>query len=263
MNQTDYQQFTAALRQNLAANGRVIGLVALGSMAQQDYQPDAWSDHDFFVITQPGAQERMRTALDWLPDAAHIIYHFRETAHGVKVLYASGHLLEFAVFDPSELDNIPVNRYRVLLDTTDELTPLLAQRQAATTHSAARTLANVDQAMGQFLTTLLVGYGRYQRGERLSGHEFIKLYAVINLLKLLTHIVPSVNKSILDNLNPFRRFELAYPQLAAEINAIVQRQTPRAAADLLTLAQRELAPHMDSFPTAAVAVLLGIFEREM
>jgi hypothetical protein len=26
----------------------VLGLVAVGSMAARDYEPDEWSDHDFF-----------------------------------------------------------------------------------------------------------------------------------------------------------------------------------------------------------------------
>ena len=59
----DYRLYTAALTQSLADDPRVLGLIALGSMAEQDYLPDQWSDHDFFVVTIPGQQEAFRTDL--------------------------------------------------------------------------------------------------------------------------------------------------------------------------------------------------------
>ncbi|MCI0417100.1 hypothetical protein L0222_30385 [bacterium] len=45
------------MKQQLTAEESVLGLVALGSMAAQDYVPDQWSDHDFFVIVRSGHQE--------------------------------------------------------------------------------------------------------------------------------------------------------------------------------------------------------------
>ena len=93
-----YQGFTRTLVRNLSLDARVEGLVALGSMAAQDVPPDRWSDHDFFVIVRSGHQVEFRQDLTWLPAADEILYHYQETRHGVKVLYRSGHLLEFAVF---------------------------------------------------------------------------------------------------------------------------------------------------------------------
>ncbi|MCP4416424.1 MAG: hypothetical protein GY805_07370, partial [Chloroflexi bacterium] len=69
MNLNEFEQYNEQLRQKLADDPRVLGLVALGSMAQQDFQPDEWSDHDFFVITIQGVQEDMRQDLSWLPQA--------------------------------------------------------------------------------------------------------------------------------------------------------------------------------------------------
>ena len=94
MQRDAYDRLTERLREGLAADARVLGLVALGSMSGEPPAPDEWSDHDFFVITRPGEQERMRTDLSWLPDAGQIALSYRETAHGVKVLYRSAHLLE-------------------------------------------------------------------------------------------------------------------------------------------------------------------------
>lgn len=241
MTPNEYQTFTTTLTATLAANGRILGLVALGSMAQQDYQPDRWSDHDFFVVTQPGAQPALRADLGWLPDAARIALAFQETAHGMKVIYDSGHLLEFAVFDPDELQLARVNRYRVLLDKAD-VTARMAAVAAATAESAPPHDADPAYDLGQFLTALLVGCGRFRRGERLSAHEFVKGYAVNHLLKLTAAHVPSANQAILDNLNPTRRFELAYPEIAAALHAALLQDTETAARTLLALAQHHLAP---------------------
>ena len=67
-----YRAFTQALTERLRADPRAIGLVAVGSMADRDYGPDEWSDHDFFVITPPGGQEELRSDLSWLPSADRI-----------------------------------------------------------------------------------------------------------------------------------------------------------------------------------------------
>lgn len=103
MNVEAYQAFTEALVRNLSADPRVEGLIAVGSMAARDVLPDRWSDHDFFLVVEPGHLEWFRTAVEWLPDPGEILFSYRETVHGVKVLYRDGHLLEFAVFDEDEL----------------------------------------------------------------------------------------------------------------------------------------------------------------
>src|SRR5262249_45257236 len=94
-----FAAFTAALVARLEADPDVIALVMVGSASGLPPAPDEFSDHDFFVITRTGAQERFRCECAWLPDAESIALSFRDTAHGLKVLYASGHIAEFAVFD--------------------------------------------------------------------------------------------------------------------------------------------------------------------
>src|SRR5712692_1801052 len=103
MQPEEYRRFSERLREGLAGDDRVLGLVALGSMSGEPPGPDQWSDHDFFVISRPGEQERLRTDLSWLPDAEEIVFTYRDTPHGVKVFYRSAHLLEFAVFDLDEM----------------------------------------------------------------------------------------------------------------------------------------------------------------
>ena len=132
-----YDAFTAALREALARRPDVLGLVALGSMAGRDYQPDEFSDHDFFVVVEPASAEPMRQDLSWLPRADAVLLSFRETAHGLKVIYDDGHLLELAVFTPQELALARVNRYRVLLDRADVTTRMEAVAQDTAQAGAA------------------------------------------------------------------------------------------------------------------------------
>lgn len=73
MDVADYRAFTQALAGGLKADARVVGLVAVGSMAERDYAPDEWSDHDFFVLTRPGEQEAFRSDLSWLPRAGVLL----------------------------------------------------------------------------------------------------------------------------------------------------------------------------------------------
>jgi hypothetical protein len=228
-------------------------------MARREYEPDRWSDHDFFVITVPGEQEAFRADLSWLPLSERIVFSYRETPHGVKALYEDGHLVEFAVFDPEELRVARVNRYRVLLDRADVLRRL-ADLAAAT---AATGEARADDAwlLGQFLTALLVGTARHARGERLSGRLLVASHAVRPLLILLARHVPSGRRDLSDDLDPFRRFELAYPELGGELGAVLARETRAAARGLLEIASRELARRIPGFPSRAAEVVARRIEE--
>ena len=118
-----HRAFTARLVASLGADPEVLGVVTLGSTSGLPPGPDAFSDHDFFAVVRAGAQERFRTDLSWMPDPGEIALSFRETAHGLKVLYRSGHLAELAVFDLEELSLARVNRCAVPLDRGHEPLP--------------------------------------------------------------------------------------------------------------------------------------------
>lgn len=249
-----YAAFTETLHERLVADPRVLGLVALGSMACRDYEPDRWSDHDFFVIAKPGNQEALRTDLSWLPRSDRLVFSYRETPHGVKALYDDGHLVEFAVFDPEELRLARVNRYRILLDRAD-LERRLVELAASTAAGGESARAKDEWLLGQFLTGVLVGAGRFARGERLSGRSLIDSQAVRHLLSLLSRHVSSARRGLLDDLDPLRRFELAYPDLGRDLGDILGRPTPAAARGLLELARRELGPKLPGFPFRAADVV--------
>jgi hypothetical protein len=248
-----YDRLTERLREGLSADARVLGLVALGSMSGDPPAPDEWSDHDFFVITRPGEQERMRTDLSWLPDAGQIALSYRETAHGVKVLYRSAHLLEFAVFDLEELSLARVNRYRTLLDRSGIEDRMRALRER-TSREVVERRPEDRWLSGQFLTALLVGAGRYRRGERVGGRAQLQS-ATVHLAQLLARARPLESPGVLDSLDPLRRFEQACPELGRELDDALGHPPPEAALRLLRIARRELAQRLPEFPDEAAGVL--------
>ena len=161
---TESTSYFGAITKNLMAfvdqlgKGGFVGLVALGSMSGEGPAPDAFSDHDFFVITAPGEQEGFRTGLAWLPRGESAVLVHRETGHGLKVVLPDGHLLEFAVFDLAELRVARANRYRVLLDRGG-----VAEGMAEVASKPVD--AHEDRWLsGQLLGNLLVGGGRAARG---------------------------------------------------------------------------------------------------
>jgi predicted nucleotidyltransferase len=252
METAEYQRFSEELRRRLETDERVVGLVALGSMARRDYAPDAFSDHDFFVITRPGEQEHFRKESRWVPEAGRLVLWMRETAHGVKALFESGHLLEFAAFSPDELHLARVNRYRVLLDRGGVEETLAAVAR----HTAQQGAPDDGWLLGQFVTQLLIGAGRYARGERLSGHSRVKEDALRHLVRLLTRHVHSEQAALLDDLDAVRRFERVFPTLGQELNAALAQETPQAALRMLDMAERELKERLGgSFPSSAFAAV--------
>jgi hypothetical protein len=252
MTPDQHRSFTEAVRARVARDPDVLGLVGLGSTSGWPPGPDAFSDHDLFLVTSPGAQERYRRDLDWLPGSAGpVVLTFRETAHGVKVLLESGHLVEFAVFSPDELALARINRYAVLLDKTD-LAARLERVRAATVEAGA--VHRPDQAwqVGQFLTTLVAGAGRAGRGEHLSGHQLVRVAALGHLVALLRASLPPSRTDELDDLDPFRRLERALPGEAITIEEALRRPVVGAARALLALLLQRRPGLVDAAARGAV-----------
>jgi hypothetical protein len=258
MNTAQYQRFTDHLLQTLSAYPQVCGLVTVGSMAAVDYMPDEWSDHDFFLIVEPGGQEFFRTDFRWLPDPDDIVFSYRETAHGVKVFYRSAHLVEFAVFDRQELSLARINRYRVLLDRggIEALMSGIRQETIAATHVSDRMWL-----FGQFLSNLLVGVGRHRRGELMSAFVFVKYNAARHLALLCHQCLESPTKNLLDNLDPFRRLERAFPEESRILSELLRLDTPQSAVALLGFAQERLAHKIPGYPAAAVEAVGAFLNR--
>ena len=243
MDRASYDDFAARLTASLEARPGVLGLVAAGSFASG---PDEWSDHDFLVVAEPAVTESLRTDPTWLPDHERLVLHFRETPHGMKAVYDDAHLVEFAVFAPAEIALARLNRTRVVFDR-DEVTARVADAVAGTPDLEAAEAESDDHLHGQLLTALLVGVQRHRRGEHLSGIDFVHRFALRHFLVLLARHVEAERPEARDNLNPFRRVELAYPEVGAELGRIFATgDLEETARGLLELAARVLAGAFDT-----------------
>lgn len=257
MSPEEYARFTEGLLARVSALPQAIGLVALGSTSGEPPLADAFSDHDFFLVTLPGAQEPLRQDLSWLAPVESLALRTRETRHGLGVLLPDGHLLEFAVFDLEELWLARVNRFRVLLDRGGVLDRLRAVR-AETLRRAAAERPGEEWLVGQFLVQLVTGALRHARGERLAGHARVQGAAVHRLLELLGPRAPE--PAALDDLDPVRRFEQAWPQMATRIERALALDPPAAAVALLGIAQDGLGERIP--PAAAQAVLQALHRAQ-
>jgi len=220
------------MRANLDAHPDAVGLVFLGSAADTS-RADEWSDHDFFVISKDGQAEGMRQDLKWLPNFDQIALAVRETAHGLKVIYEDGLVLEFAVFEDSELEIAAANAFAVALDKCN-----LQQRMTAIAAKSVGRAPEFKQEFELFLCQLLIGVGRARRGEQLIAGQHLRSWAINNLLGLVRlHLAPAAEtESKQDNLNRYRRFEQQYPALGERIELAQQKPLEACARDLLHIA---------------------------
>lgn len=258
MDRAAYDDFSSSLVESLTADPRVIGLVALGSMAAVDRQPDEWSDHDFWLVTRDGDAAAVRSDVSWLPRYDEIAVWFAETAHGRSAIYGDGHLAEYAVFDDGELEIAGANVYRVLIDRCDLEHRMRSMVQRTTGVAAAADPTGEDR-FGAFLTQITIGVTRFARGERLSANDMIRGRAARTLVGLLGSFLDTDRADSLDNLDPTRRFEQAHPGLAEEIDAALHGPLLRCAAVLVRVAARELVaiPSADAAAISAVRATLA------
>ncbi|CAN5547756.1 hypothetical protein BH10CHL1_BH10CHL1_12250 [soil metagenome] len=235
MDCAQFHHFTQTLEQTLQADARVLALVAIGSLAQPT-RIDQWSDHDFWVITTTAAQADFLADLSWLPDPAAIVLTLRPAQSYYTVLYTSGHMAEFAVFGPQDLDRGRLTHYRMLFDKA-KITPQIAALATAVQQDQQRSY-DASSTFAHFLITLCTGSAHAMRGEGLSAHTYIFQYALDALLKLIVHSIPPEQTDLADPFNPRRRFEQLYPTLSTTLALWLNLPPAVAAGHMLDLAER-------------------------
>lgn len=206
----------ADIARSLERSGHALALIGLGSVGAEIDRLDAYSDLDFFAAVAPGYKQVYLSDLAWLSSICPIAYHFFNTADGCKLLFADGIFCEFAVFEPRELSRATFAKGRVIWKAAgfDEA---LATPSTPIEPTAPRS---VEWLIGEALTNLYVGLGRYRRGEKLSAQRFIQHYAVDRVIELAALIEPAQG----GGRDPFaaeRRFEQRYPQTARELSQFV------------------------------------------
>ncbi|MBA3872617.1 MAG: hypothetical protein H0X30_26065 [Anaerolineae bacterium] len=201
---------------SLQASENALALLGLGSVGTETARLDAYSDLDFFAIVQTGFKARYIDNLDWLSNVQPIAYAFRNTVDGYKMLFDDGIFCEFAVFEPQEMANIPFSAGRIVWKMTDFDESICNPRE--TPPASPQTAAF---HLGEALTNLYVGMGRYRRGEKLSAARFIQSYAVDHVVQLAAQI-ESAQPALVDQYNLERRFEQRFPNMAAYLPIFVQ-----------------------------------------
>lgn len=207
-----------AIGGSLAETGHALALIGLGSVGLELDRIDAYSDLDFFAIVADGHKGRFIDDLGWLSRVCPVDYAFQNTADGYKLLFADGIFCEFAVFELGELARIPFAAGRIVWRR-----PEVPETIAVPSADAVRPPApqSAEWHLGEALTNLYVGLGRYRRGEKLTAQRFIQHYAVDRVIALASALEPPQAGHI-DPFSPERRIETRMPRLAAVLPDMVQ-----------------------------------------
>lgn len=222
-----------AIGQSLAATAHARALIGLGSVGQEQHRLDQFSDLDFFVVVDDGFKQMFLADLHWLAARSPLVYAFRNTADGYKALAADGIFYEFAIFEQAELRAVSVAGGRVVWHAP-HVDPSVVTLPATAIESPPPT---VEWLIGEALTNLYVGLGRFGRGEKLSAMRFVQGYAVDRVLQLAECLEPAQAA----NRDPFaleRRVEHRVPSLAPQLPLFLQgyersRESARAILDFL------------------------------
>lgn len=214
---------------SLSKRDETLGLLGLGSVGVELHRLDEYSDLDFFLIVKKGSKSLYLDSLFWLEEVYPLNYSFRNTVDGYKILFADGIYGEFAVFEEDEMSDISYNEGRWIFKKSDCTVPSVQQKPFPQTQSKS-----IDFAINELLTNLLVGMMRYRRGERLAAQRMVEVYALNQLLSILSAIYIE-EPVVADSFNVERRIELRYPAFSKKLPLLVQglENVPASAAHCL------------------------------
>jgi lincosamide nucleotidyltransferase B/F len=236
-----------AIGHSLEKSGHALALIGLGSVGMDTERLDSYSDLDFFVIVEGGFKPRYIENLDWLTALCPIVFHFRNTPDGHKVLYQDGIFCEFAVFEQPELQTIPFGEGRIIWKQPQINETICKPILSGSPHPSS----DAQWLIGEALTNLYVGLGRFRRGEKLSAAQFVQNHAVDRILELAKQIEreEDIPRDVFANE---RRFEQRFPKIAQELPLFVQgyERSIESALALLGFLER----HFDINPAIAAAI---------
>lgn len=204
--------------QSLANSGHALALIGLGSVGVELARMDEYSDLDFYAIVETGWKQHYLQNLDWLSNIHPIAYYFQNTPDGHKLLFEDGVFCETAVFEPQELDQIHYAEGRIVWKKDEVDDSIRIPRKPAPQWDRPTT----EWLVGEAVTCLYVGMGRYRRGEKLSAQRFIQNYAVDRILELSPRLEAEAGDVFRDSFSPERRYEKRFPTLAEYLPRFVQ-----------------------------------------
>lgn len=228
---------------SLAASGRALALIALGSAGTQRARLDAFSDLDFFAIVEAGSKQAFLDDLGWLAALCPVAYRYRNTPDGHKLLFEDGVFCEFAVFEMDELSRIPFAPGRIVWKRAD----VSDARLLPEPHWLTPPERSVEWLLGEALTNLYAGLSRHARGETLAAMRAIQVCAVDRVLELGA-LLEAETGADRDVFAFERRYEQRYPAAARSLPGFMQGygcnvESARAILDFLD-ARFELNPAM-------------------
>ena len=245
----DFTEFLDHLAETARQRDDVVGLVAFGSTADRS-RADQWSDHDFAWITVPGAEDRYRFDLSWLPSAATLALSVVEHHGGIKAVYDDGHRIEFGIADTAAFSTWAGGPAEVVVgdDGVQDATARVIAR---------RPEGDVDpgREISLMLTQVHSGVGRARRGEILSASGLVRIEAVNHLARAIAARLEDT-PGRLDPLDPRRRFDAAFPIIAERLERAAQLPIESCARELIAVATDELEPGWDAFPRRGLVAVL-------
>lgn len=235
------------------ARERFAGLVLLGSSSDAAAaRRDEWSDHDFFLLADPGDEDAVRDVTSWLPDPERLVLVAREGEIGFAAVYDDGHVFEFAAATAEELSGaLATTDVGIPVDPSGAAAALIAEAQDRVGAMPALDAANEARLV---LVKLLIGVGRARRGETLVAGQFVHAWAVNHLARAVRARLP-IADTARDAIDPVRRFERDYPELGAALADALGRPVEPAARGMFDLLRATLEPGWDDFPTRAADVV--------
>ena len=214
-----------AIGRSLEQTDHTMALIGLGSVGLELERLDDYSDLDFFVIVEAGYKAAFMQDLSWLEAVHPVATYFQNTDDGYKLLYEDGVFCEMAIFEPAELARIPFARGRIVWkrpQVDDSLAiPSVQETVQGTVQGTSEAERPLEWLLGEALSNLYTGLGRYRRGEKLSGTRFVEGFAVDRVLQLaaLLEEEKPVTKDVFANE---RRIEQRFPEVAQKLPLFVQ-----------------------------------------
>lgn len=230
MNQSTLLDRLDAIAESVKNTQDALAFLALGSVGKETSRIDEFSDLDFFVICKPDKKDRFIHHVDWLTAVKPAAFFFQNTRDGLKFIYEDGILCEFAIFTEEEFSSAQYSEGRFLWKA-----PSFHAVETTVRKKPLYLTSSEDYLLGEAITNLYVGMGRYLRGEKLSAFSFVQNYAFHHVLTLIALKHPS-EKPFEDVFNLERRFETRFGAYAQDLSKMMQgyERTPESAEAILT-----------------------------
>lgn len=168
------------LSNRVALYNEVLCLLGLGSMSETK-RADEYSDMDFFLVVKNGSKDRFLYQLDWL-EIHPILFTFKNSNDGNKVLFSDGTFAEYAVFTEDEILNATYTKGKIYYQKETYL-----ENISDCKNIKFKKPIDISYHVNEALSNLYIGLKREKRGEYASATTFIQSYAYQLVVQLFPY----------------------------------------------------------------------------